>query len=105
MLFCFTNIWSNYCKRLLGLIADTFVDPFAHITIRENELFSTSGNSLDFYSVKGATALDFRAENDTNFQSLENNSIDLYSSFKSLYLVIEKIRLKIQLKMMMNGEI
>ena len=70
----------------LGLIADTFVDPLAHITIRENEILSTSGNSLDYYSVKGTTALNFRAENDTNFESLEKNSIDLYSSFKSIYL-------------------
>ena len=70
----------------IGLIADTFVDPFAHITIRENELLGASGNSLDYYSVKGTTALDFRAENDTNFESLEKNSIDLYSSIKSVYL-------------------
>ena len=39
-----------------GLIADTFIDPFAHITIRENELFGISGNDLDYYSVKGTTA-------------------------------------------------
>ena len=70
----------------LGLIADTFVDPFAHVTIRENELLSTSGNSLDYYSVKGASAVDFRADNDANFESLEKNSIDLYSSLKSVYL-------------------
>ena len=30
-----------------GLLADTFVDPFAHVTIRENELLGSSGNSLD----------------------------------------------------------
>ena len=28
----------------IGLIADTFLDPFAHVTIRENEILSTSGN-------------------------------------------------------------
>ena len=70
----------------IGLIADTFVDPFAHITIRENELLGASGNSLDYYSVKGVSAVDFRADNDTNFESLEKNSIDLYSSLKSIYL-------------------
>ena len=70
----------------LGLIADTFVDPFAHITIRENELLGASGNSLDYFSVKGVTAVDFRADNDANFESLEKNSIDLYSSLKSIYL-------------------
>ena len=70
----------------IGLLADTFLDPFAHVTIRENEIFGASGNSLDYYSVKGTSVVDFRAENDKNFQSLEKNSLDLYSSFKSIYL-------------------
>ena len=70
----------------VGMIADTFVDPFAHVTWRENELFGASGNQLDYISVKGATAIDFRADNDLNFESLEKNSIDLYASYKSLYL-------------------
>ena len=69
-----------------GLIADTFVDPFAHITIRENELFGVSGNNIDYFSVKGVTAVDFRADNDQNFESLEKNSLDLYTSLKSVYL-------------------
>ena len=70
----------------IGLIADTFVDPFAHITLRENELFGVSGNELDYLSVKGTSTIDFRAVNMTNFGSLEKNSIDLYASFKSIYL-------------------
>ena len=69
-----------------GMVADTFIDPFAHVTIREKELLSISGNSLDYYSVKASGAIDFRADNDKNFESLEKNSIDLYSSFKSIYL-------------------
>ena len=69
-----------------GLIADTFVDPFAHVTIREKELLGVSGNDLDYFSVKGTTAIDFRADNSKNFKSLEKNSIDLYSSVKSVYL-------------------
>ena len=36
--------------------------------------------------VKAATAIDFRGDNMTNFESLEKNSIDLYSATKSLYL-------------------
>ena len=70
----------------IGLIADTFVDPFAHVTIRENQLLGASGNSLDYFSVKGTTVVDFRADNDANFESLEKNSLDLYSSLKSIYL-------------------
>ena len=70
----------------IGLLADTFVDPFAHITLREKEIFSTSGNSLDYYTIKGTSTIDFRADNDSKFQSLKKNSIDLYSSLKSVYL-------------------
>ena len=70
----------------IGLIADSFVDPFAHVTIREHELFGTSGNNLDYFSVKATGTIDFRADNDKNFQSLEKNSIDLYSTLKSIYL-------------------
>ena len=78
----------------VGLIADTFVDPFAHVTIRENELLGASGNSLDYYSVKGASTVDFRAINEKNFDSLEKNSIDLYSSMKSIYLQDRQNKIK-----------
>ena len=77
-----------------GLIADTFIDPFAHITIRENELFGVSGNDLDYFSVKGTTAIDFRADNDKNLTSLEKNSLDLYSSLKSVYLQDRENKIK-----------
>ena len=77
-----------------GLIADTFLDPFAHVTIRENEILSTSGNSLDYYSVKGTSDIDFRASNDKNLENLEKNSIDLYSSIKSIYLQDRENKIK-----------
>ena len=77
-----------------GLLADTFIDPFAHVTIRENELLGISGNDLDYFSVKGTTAVDFRADNDKNFESLEKNSIDLYSSLKSIYLQDRENKIK-----------
>ena len=77
-----------------GLIADTFIDPFAHVTIRESELFGISGNSLDYFSVKGTTAIDFRADNDKNYESLEKNSLDFYSSIKSVYLQDRENKIK-----------
>ena len=70
----------------LGLLADTYLDPFAHVTIREKELLSSSGNNLDYYSVKATSAIDFRANNDKNLESLEKNSLDFYTSVKSIYL-------------------
>jgi phospholipid-binding lipoprotein MlaA len=69
-----------------GMVADSFVDPFAHVTIREHDLWNISGNDLDYFSVKGASAVDFRADNMTNLNSLEKNSIDIYAALKSLYL-------------------
>jgi len=81
-------------RDALGMVADTFVDPFAHVTIREKELLSSSGTSLDYYSVKSTGAVDFRAKNDKNFESLEKNSIDLYSSLKSVYLQDRKNKIQ-----------
>ena len=81
-------------RDTLGMIADSFIDPFAQITLREKEILSTSGNALDYYSVKATTAIDFRADNDKNFESLEKNSIDLYSSLKSIYLQDRENKIK-----------
>ena len=78
----------------IGIIADTFVDPFAHITLRQNEILGASGNALDYYATKGVEAIDFRADNDTNLESLEKNSIDLYSSLKSIYLQNRENKIK-----------
>ena len=81
-------------RDTVGMLADSFVDPFAHVTWREKELFGSSGNQFDYLAVKGTTAVDFRADNVTNFDSLEKNSIDLYASFKSLYLQNRENKIK-----------
>ena len=52
----------------VGLLADTFVDPFAHVTIREKEILGVLGNDLDYYSLKALHAIDFRADNDKNLK-------------------------------------
>lgn len=70
----------------VGLVADSFLDPFTIVTWREKELFDISGNRLDYVTVKGATIVDFRGDNMTSFDSLEKNSIDMYASMKSIYL-------------------
>lgn len=73
-------------RDTFGKFADTLVDPFAQITLGEKEIASISGNKIDYFSVTGATAIDFRADNMTNLDSLEKNSIDMYAAMKSLYL-------------------
>ena len=78
----------------MDLIADTFVDPFAHVTLEKNNFLEPPGNSLDYYSTKATGAIDFRAANEKNFESLEKNSIDLYSSLKSIYLQDRENKIK-----------
>ena len=34
-------------RDTIGMVADTLVDPFAHVTLRENELANISGNKID----------------------------------------------------------
>ena len=96
--FVLPVLGSTTVRDTFGMLADTFVDPFAHVTIREKELLGSSGNSLDFYSIKATTAVDFRADNDKNFESLEKNSIDLYSSIKSIYLQDRENKIKNSIK-------
>jgi len=71
----------------VGMIVDNnYLDPFARITWHEKEINNISGTRIDYVGVKAASAVDFRSENITNFESLEKNSIDLYAATKSLYL-------------------
>ena len=89
----------------VGLLIDSYLDPFAHVTIREKELFSISGNNLDYYSIKSATAVDFRSDNLTNFDNLKRT---LWISIHLLRVFIYKIcqtKLKILSMIKMIGVI
>ncbi len=71
----------------VGMIIDNnYLDPFAKVTWHEKEIKNISGTKIDYVGIKAASAVDFRGNNITNFESLEKNSIDLYSATKSLYL-------------------
>ena len=70
----------------VAMIGDTFLDPFATMTWRQKEVLNETRKKADYVIVKGATAVDFRAVNDKNFESMKKNSIDLYAAQKSLYL-------------------
>ena len=68
------------------IIDNNYLDTFAKVTWHEKEIKNFSGNKLDYVGVQAATAVDFRADNIVNFDSLEKNSIDIYAATKSLYL-------------------
>ena len=71
----------------LGMVIDNnYLDPFARVTWHEKEIKNISGTKIDYVGIKAASAVDFRGDNMTNFESLEKNSIDLYSATKSLYI-------------------
>ena len=71
----------------VGMVIDNnYLDPFARVTWHEKEIKNISGNKIDYVGIKAASAVDFRGDNMTNFESLEKNSIDLYAATKSLYL-------------------
>ena len=67
------------------MFADSFVDPFSVVTLREKELLGISGSKLDYFTVKGASAIDFRGDNVKNFESLEKKFIR-YVLFYEKYL-------------------
>ena len=76
-------------RDALGLIGNVFVDPVYQIT-HNTEVDGGVGNQSysehNYYYYRTTGAVDFRAKNIESFNSLEENSIDLYASVKSLYL-------------------
>ena len=54
--------------------------------------FGISGNNLDYFSVKGTDAVDFRSDNMTNFDSLEKIQLIYTPLLKVFIFKIEKIK-------------
>ena len=76
-------------RDAIGMVGNVFLDPVYQIT-HNNEITTGVGNSNysehNYFYYRGTGAVDFRAKNIESFDSLEENSIDLYASIKSLYL-------------------
>ena len=74
----------------IGLVGNIFLDPIYQITHNTEIDNGVIGNSNysehNYYYYRTTGAIDFRAKNIESFDSLEENSIDLYASVKSLYL-------------------
>ena len=52
------------------------------------EVLNISARKMDYVSVKGATAIDFRANNDKNFENLKNSIVFM----RQLKVYIYKIK-------------
>ena len=74
----------------IGLVGNIFIDPvyqITHNTEIDNGVVGIANYSEhNYYYYRTTGAVDFRAKNIESFESLEQNSIDLYASVKSLYL-------------------
>jgi len=58
-------------------------DPWYNVTIKNDTQYF---NNANYYQSKGASGVDFRAKNYDSIENLEKNSLDFYTSVKSLYL-------------------
>ena len=58
-------------------------DAWYNVTVANNTQYF---NESDYYFTRVLSGVDFRAKNLEAFDSLENTSIDLYASIRSLYL-------------------
>ena len=74
----------------VGLVGNVFIDPVYQIThnteIDNGVIGNSSYSEHNYYYYRSTGAVDFRAKNIESWDSLEENSIDLYASLKSLYL-------------------
>ena len=68
----------------IGSLANMYGgDAWYNVTVaNDTQYFSEA----DYYASKVLSGVDFRAKNLESFDSLENNSVDLYASVRSLYL-------------------
>ena len=77
-------------RDAIGLVGNVFIDPVYQIThnteIDNGVVGNANYSEHNYYYYRGRGAIDFRAKNIESFESLEENSIDLYASLKSLYL-------------------
>ena len=72
-------------RDAVGLVGNMFLDPVYQIT-HNTEVADRSYSEHNFWYYRSTGAVDFRAKNIESFNSIEENSIDLYASVKSLYL-------------------
>ena len=84
-------------RDVVGKVGNVFIDPVYQITHNTEIDNGVVGNSTysehNYYYYRGTSAVDFRAKNIESWDSLEENSIDLYASLKSLYLQNRKQRI------------
>jgi len=73
-------------RDAVGKVANSLLDPFYLTTVGDQTVLDNNFGDSTYYVERGFDNVDFRARNLKNFESLEKNSVDLYSTVRSLYL-------------------
>ena len=73
-------------RDAVGKVANSLLDPFYLTTVGDQTVLDNNFGDSTYYVERGFDSVDFRARNLKNFETLEKNSIDLYSTVRSLYL-------------------
>jgi phospholipid-binding lipoprotein MlaA len=73
-------------RDMVGKVANTLLDPFYMTTVGDKRVLDNNFGDSTYYIEKGFDTIDSRSQNLKNFKNLEQNSIDLYASVRSLYL-------------------
>jgi len=73
-------------RDAVGKIANSLLDPFYLTTVGDQTVLDNNFGDSTYYVERGFDSVDFRAKNLKNFETLEKNSVDLYSTVRSLYL-------------------
>jgi phospholipid-binding lipoprotein MlaA len=88
--FVLPVLGSTTVRDAFGRVGNIFLDPVYQIThnteIRNDVVGNGNYSEHNYYFYRGTDSVNFRAKNIETFDSLEENSIDLYASVKSLYL-------------------
>ena len=78
-------------RDLVGTVASlSGGDAWYNITVRNDTQYFTD---FDYYFSRVGSGIDFRAKNLESFDNLEENSLDFYSSVKSLYLQDRRLKI------------
>ena len=72
-------------RDAVGLVGNMFIDPVYRVTHNDG-IADRNYSEHNYWYYRTTGSVDFRAKNIESFDSLEETSIDLYASLKSLYL-------------------
>ena len=61
-------------------------DMWHNVTVRDDEEYVKEFKESDYWASRVTSGVDFRAKNLEAFDAMENNSVDLYATVRSLYL-------------------